>query len=281
VHFHEVGAVDSIIDIVGTVFGLNFFGISSLSVSSLPLGSGFADSMHGRIPVPSPATEAILKGVPVFDSGLAHEMVTPTGAALVKVLGNSYGSMPPMIIDAVGYGAGSRDLPDRPNLLRVLIGEDRSEPQVETVVELETNLDDMNPEWLGFLMDKLFEAGALDVVFCPIQMKKNRPATQVQVMCKTEDLNRIIETILTQTSSIGVRYRRCQRAFLKREMVKARTRYGQMAVKKIWDPNGAVRYMPEYEALKKAAVKTGVPLKDLYTHILSDMASLDTEHDSI
>ena len=185
VHFHEVGAVDSIIDIVGTLFGIEFLGITSISSSSLPLGSGFTKTGHGTIPIPAPATIALLKGVPVYDSGLKHELVTPTGAALVKELAGAFGSMPSMIVDSVGYGVGSRDLPDRPNLIRIILGEEQSEKQVETVVILEANLDDTSPEWSGFLMDRLFEAGALDVIFSPIQMKSLKlPSLQLKMSLK-------------------------------------------------------------------------------------------------
>jgi len=182
VHFHEVGAVDSIIDIVGTVYGLERLGITSLFVSPLPLGSGFVETAHGRIPIPAPATATLLEGVPVYDSGVHHEMVTPTGAALVKGLATSFGPMPPMMVEKIGYGVGTRDLSDRPNLARILIGHMQTEGQVDTVIILEANIDDTSPEWLGFLMDRLFDAGALDVVFCPVQMKKNRPGVQIQVM---------------------------------------------------------------------------------------------------
>ena len=175
VHFHEVGAVDSIIDIVGTVYGLDWLNINKLFVSPLPLGSGFAQSAHGTIPVPAPATLALLRGVPLMDGGTPHEMVTPTGAALIRGLAGSFGPMPPMTLDAIGYGVGSRDLPDRPNLLRILIGRDQPGDATETVVVLETNVDDTSPEWLGFLMERLLNARALDVAFIPVQMKKGRP----------------------------------------------------------------------------------------------------------
>ncbi len=269
VHFHEVGAVDSIIDIVGTVFGIDFFGISSLSVSSLPLGSGFTHSMHGRIPVPSPATIAILKGVPVFDSGLEYEMVTPTGAALVKILGDSYGSMPPMTIDTIGYGAGSRELPDRPNLLRILIGEDQSEPQNETVVILETNLDDMNPEWLGYLMDKLFEAGSLDVVFCPIQMKKNRPGILVQVMGKPQHLDILMDILFRESTSLGVRYRYSQRRVRKGKLFKITSPWGKMTVKKATLSDGAAYLVPEYDECCRIAENENIPLKEVYAWVVA------------
>jgi uncharacterized protein (TIGR00299 family) protein len=182
VHFHEVGAVDSIVDIVGSVLGMEFLGIGTACASSLPLGSGFVETAHGRIPLPAPATVALLKGIPVHDSGLKEELVTPTGAALVKSLARSFGCLPAMVIEKVGYGVGSRNLTDRPNLLRILIGQEQGAANEETIVILESNLDDTNPEWLGFLMERLFEAGALDVVFSPGYMKK-KPARCPRPCC--------------------------------------------------------------------------------------------------
>ena len=182
VHFHEVGAVDSIIDIVGTLIGIEHLNLGSIYASHIPVGSGFVETAHGTIPVPAPATIELLKGVPIYDSEIRHEMVTPTGAALLSSLVNSFGSMPPIIVQTVGYGAGKKDFHEQPNLLRILIGKQQSGQNVETVVVLETNLDDMNPEWLGHLMDRLFDAGALDVVFSHVHMKKNRPGIKIQVI---------------------------------------------------------------------------------------------------
>lgn len=269
VHFHEVGAIDSIIDIVGTVFGLDFFNISTLSASNLPLGSGFVKTMHGRIPVPSPATVAILKGIPIIDSGLEYEMVTPTGAALVKILADSFGSMPPMFIDTIGYGAGSRELPDRPNLLRILIGRENAVKGTETVVMLETNLDDMNPEWFGYIMDQLFDAGALDVVFSPIQMKKNRPGTLVQIMGNPQDLDSLMDILFRESTALGIRYRYNQRRVRKSAIVEIQTPWGKMAAKQTELPNGDKRLIPEYEACKSVATRQGVPLKEIYEWINS------------
>jgi uncharacterized protein (DUF111 family) len=172
IHFHEVGAADSIIDIVGAVYGIERMNISSLYSSALPLGYGFVDTDHGRIPLPAPATIALLIGIPVYDSGLKRELVTPTGAALAKGLVKSFGAMPPMTVERVGYGVGSMDLTDRPNLLRIMIGEETRDELVDTVTVLEANLDDTNPEWLGFLMDRLL-AECIGRRLLPAQMKKN------------------------------------------------------------------------------------------------------------
>jgi uncharacterized protein (TIGR00299 family) protein len=269
VHFHEVGAVDSIIDILGTVFGIECLGIDTLYASTLPVGSGFVETDHGRIPVPAPATMALLEGVPVYGSGLKQELVTPTGAALVKGLARSFGTLPPMTVEKVGYGAGTRDLPDRPNLLRIIIGRDQSVQHVETVVNLEANLDDTSPEWLGFLMDRLFDAGALDVVFCPVQLKKNRPGILIQVMGRPEQKDELMDILFTESTTLGVRFQLTQRRILKRSSVVIDSPWGKMLVKKVVGPDGAASFLPEYEACRKIAEEEKVPLKQVYYWVIS------------
>ena len=269
VHFHEVGAIDSIIDIVGTVFGIEFLKINAIYASALPLGSGFVDTRHGRIPIPSPATIALLKGVPVYDSGLKHELVTPTGAALVKGLADSFGSMPSMMVDRVGYGVGSRDLPDRPNLLRIVMGRDHNQRQVETVVMLEANLDDTYPEWLGYIMDRLFQAGALDVVFSPIQMKKNRPGTQIQVMGRPEQMDNLMNILFRESTTLGIRFRYTQRKILERSQIEIESPWGKMRVKKITNPDGSSFFQPEYEACRKIAEEKSIPIREIYFWVMS------------
>ncbi len=268
VHFHEVGAVDSIIDIVGTIYGIEFLEISSLFVSPIPLGSGFAETSRGRIPIPAPATIELLKGVPVFHSGIQHEMVTPTGAALVKGLASSFGPMPPMVVQNVGYGAGKRDLPDRPNLLRILIGDQQSEQEVETVVALETNLDDTSPEWLGYLMDRLFEAGALDVVFCPVQMKKNRPGVQIQVMGRPDQRDTLMEILFRESATLGIRFQYTQRKVMKRSTVEVDSPWGRIQVKKVMNMDGSHFFQPEYEVCRELALKNDRPLREIYSWIM-------------
>ena len=269
VHFHEVGAVDSIIDILGAVFGIECLGIDTLYASSLPVGSGFVETDHGRIPVPAPATMALLEGIPVYGSGLKQELVTPTGAALVKGLASSFGTLPPMTVEKVGYGAGTRDLPDRPNLLRIIIGRDQSEQQIETVVNLEANLDDTSPEWLGFLMDRLFDAGALDVIFCPVQMKKNRPGVLVQVMGRPEQKDELMDILFMESTTLGVRFQFTQRRILERSAVVINSPWGKMLVKKVVGPDGASSLLPEYEACRKIAEEEKVPLRQIYYWVIS------------
>ena len=266
VHFHEVGAVDSIIDIVGTVYALEILGIERLLVSPLPLGSGFVKTAHGRIPVPAPATLALLKGVPVLNSGVQQEMVTPTGAALATGLAASFGPMPPMVVQNVGYGVGSRELPDRPNLLRIIIGHEEHGKQTDTVVVLETNLDDMRPEGLGYLMERLFRAGALDVVFLPVQMKKNRPGVQVQVIGRPEQKNRLMEIMVQETTTLGIRFRYSQRMVLERNQEAVESPWGKISVKRVIR-NKSTHLVPEYDVCREIALKNNIPLRDIYQWI--------------
>ena len=264
IHFHEVGAVDSIIDIVGTVWALERLDIGSLCVSALPLGSGFVMTAHGKIPVPAPATIALLKGIPIFESGIPHEMVTPTGAALIKGLATSFGSMPPMVVREIGYGVGTRDLPDRPNLLRIFIGEEQSGKTVDTVVVLETNVDDISPEWLGYLMDRLFDAGALDVIFFPIQMKKNRPGVQIQVIGRPDKKELLMEIMARETATLGIRFRYSQRRVLPRSFSEVDSPWGKIKVKKVMLEQGSPLLVPEYDVCKKIASKNNIPMREVY-----------------
>jgi hypothetical protein len=273
VHFHEVGAIDSIVDIVGSVLGMEYLGIGTACASSLPLGSGFVETAHGRIPLPAPATVALLRGIPVHDSGLKEELVTPTGAALVKGLVHSFGPLPPMVIEKVGYGVGSRNLADRPNLLRILIGQAQGGAHEETVVILEANLDDTNPEWLGFLMERLFEAGALDVVFSPGYMKKNRPAVLVHVMGKPHQKDQLMDLLFSESTTLGVRFHFTQRRILERFSVEMDSPWGRIKVKKVFRPDGSFHLLPEFEECRRIAKEKGLPMKDVYSWIMTQRGS--------
>ncbi len=264
VHFHEVGAVDSIVDILGALIGMECMEIQSLHVSPIPLGKGFIQTAHGTLPVPAPATMEMLKDIPVYDSGVNQEMVTPTGATLVKCLGTSFGPMPPMVVCSVGYGVGKRVLPDRPNMLRILVGHPSFEPQVETVVVLETNLDNTNPEWVGHLMDRLMSAGALDVSFFPIQMKKNRPGVQIQVIGRADHRQNLTDIIFRESRTLGVRFRYSQREILKREEKEVDSPWGKLRVKQIFTKEGMPSFRPEYDACRKIALEQDIPLKEIY-----------------
>lgn len=268
IHFHEVGAVDSIVDIVGTVLGIEHMGIAELYVSPVPLGEGFVETHHGKIPLPAPAAVELLKGIPVRGTAVKEELVTPTGAALLKGLAKGFGVMPPMVIDHVGYGVGGRTLPDRPNLLRIVIGRSSTE-ETDTIVILEANLDDTNPEWLGFIMDRLFRAGALDCVYLPVQMKKNRPGTTIQVIGRPEQKDSLMEILFSESTTLGVRFRFSERKTLKRSFAELDSPWGKLAVKRVTRPDGSTLLLPEYEACRAVAEERNIPLQEVYYWVIS------------
>ncbi|MFH2092832.1 MAG: nickel pincer cofactor biosynthesis protein LarC [Pseudomonadota bacterium] len=283
IHFHEIGGVDSIVDIIGSFIGIEYLGITKVYASMIPLGSGFVECAHGKIPVPVPATIAILKDIPVVASDATTEIVTPTGAAIIATLAESFGPMPPMRVKQVGYGSGKRQTGSAlPNLLRIVLGEQESATGSaaifkERIQVIKTNIDDMSPEGMGFLMETLFEQKALDVTYVPVQMKKNRPGVQIEVMCKSEDLDNLIFLILSSTSSIGVRHHECDRSFIAREKVDAATSFGQLQAKKIVRPDGRVEIIPEYDVVAKIAREKNMAFKDVYNRILLDANFLDTK----
>ncbi|MCF8060903.1 MAG: nickel pincer cofactor biosynthesis protein LarC [Deltaproteobacteria bacterium] len=264
VHFHEVGAADSIVDIVAAVLGVEALGIERLVCSPLPLGSGFVKSRHGIIPVPAPAALALLRGVPVKDAGLEAETVTPTGAALARVLCDGFGSMPSLELEGMGYGVGSRDLPDRPNLLRIVLGEAAAEARSDMVVLLEATLDDNPPEWTGHLAEQLFEAGALDVWLVPVQMKKNRPGVLVQAVARPGDRDRLADVILRESTTLGVRFQLMERRVLERETAELESPWGLLEVKRARGTDGVWRILPEYEACRRVAREHGLALREVY-----------------
>jgi len=274
IHFHEVGAVDSIIDIVASVVGIYLLGIDKLFVSRMPVGKGIITSAHGKIPLPSPATIALLEGIPIYDSGQEVEMITPTGAALISSLCSSFGPMPSMIVERVGYGVGSRTLADMPNLLRILIGNDIDKQRSETVVVLESNLDDMSPELLGYLMDRLFDAGAKDVTFSHIQMKKNRPGIQLQVIGQSEDKDRLSNIIFKESTTLGIRFNYSQRSILTRGEMMVESPWGEMRVKKVSNQGGKTALLPEYEECRRVAKANNLALRDVYAWA----AALSSDH---
>jgi len=280
VHFHELGGIDAIVDIVGAALCLEFLGIEAIESSRVPLGSGFVRSRHGVLPVPAPATLAILKGVPVYGSDATFELVTPTGAAIVATVSRAFGKMPEMIVDRVGYGAGSHVSESAPNLLRVVIGRapeaDAASPagcEDDTVLVLETDIDDMNPEVLGYTAERLFAAGALDVILHPVYMKKNRPGTLLQVLCRQREKNRLIGCILSETTSLGVRYYHARRRILKRAKAFVQTPFGRVQVKKIIELSGRVRLAPEYDSCREIAAERGIPIQKIYDAVLKETGS--------
>ena len=274
VHFHEVGAVDSIVDIVGTVCGLEALGIDQIVFSPLPLGSGFVHCQHGRLPVPAPATVNILKDVPIYGTQIQNELVTPTGALFARCLASSYGPIPEMTIVKSGYGAGSRALADRPNLLRIILGDNFKETHTNTLFEsvgvMETHIDDMSPECLSYAMSKLMSSGALDVVIIPVQMKKNRSGHQLQVICLPSDIHRLTDMILQETSTIGVRYQIVQRKVLKRKQVSVQTKWGCIDAKEIVQPYGSTRLTPEFDSCQELAKEKGINIQQVYQTFYHD-----------
>jgi uncharacterized protein (TIGR00299 family) protein len=265
VHLHELGGVDTIVDVVGALVGLDALGIEAVYASPLPLGRGFVRGAHGQIPLPAPATVALLKGVPVVGSDLEVELVTPTGAALLSSLAVAFGPVPAMTLAAVGYGAGGRDLPI-PNVLRLLVGDQAApgDAAVEALVVLETNIDDLNPEIYDYTMARLFKAGALDVYLSPIQMKKNRPATLLRVLCQPGDADTLTTILFAETSTLGVRRNVVARHCLARSSHNVETPYGQVRVKVARWGDRQVKAAPEYDDCRRLAESSGVPLREVY-----------------
>ena len=279
VHFHEVGSIDAIVDVVGTALGIDYLGIEKIVASPVPLGRGFVTCSHGQLPVPAPATLAILAGVPVYGSDIPHELVTPTGAAILTGLAQRFGPMPDMVITRIGYGAGQREIEDKPNLLRIILaaGSETSTDsdgalQEDRISIVETCIDDMNPELFGHLMDRLFADGALDVYWIPVYMKKNRPGTMLQVLCKEDGKTTVIERILSETTTLGVRYYSARRRLLWRDQLDVETKFGTIPVKRIKDPQGHIRHVPEYEVCRKIALENNLPLRLVYDTVAREAA---------
>jgi uncharacterized protein (TIGR00299 family) protein len=266
VHFHEVGAVDAMVDIVCAAVGAEALGVDEIICSSLNVGGGMVKCAHGTFPVPAPATVELLKDAPVYSSGLQAELVTPTGAAIVKTLASRFAAFPEMKIEKSGYGAGSRDFPGHPNVVRLTIGEAASNALAaktasETITVLEANLDDLNPQVFGYVLDRLFEDGALDAFAMPVQMKKNRPGTLLTVLCKPEDSSRLTQLVFSETTTLGVRRRDEMRQTLARRWESVGTPWGEVRIK-IASMNGTVtNYAPEYEDCRRIAAEHHVPLK--------------------
>ncbi|HSQ13506.1 MAG TPA: nickel pincer cofactor biosynthesis protein LarC [Candidatus Deferrimicrobium sp.] len=271
VHFHEVGATDSIVDIVAAAIGVRELAIDQLHFSRIPLGHGLTRSQHGPLPVPGPATMELLKGLPTFGIDLDSEMVTPTGAALLKVLGSSFGDQPAMTIDKIGYGTGQKEFPNRPNLFRLSIGTNAANLQHEEMLVIETNIDDMNPQHFDHVMERLFAAGARDVFMAPIQMKKNRPATLLTVICELAQRDRLATVILQETTTIGVRYYPVGRILLARAAKKVKTRFGEVTVKIVTQPDGSRRATPEYDDLKRIAAAKRISLKKIHDEVMRQL----------
>ncbi len=271
IHFHEVGAVDAIVDIVGACIGFSALGIEKFACSPLNVGGGTAKMAHGVLPVPAPATANLLQGKPTYSNGVQRELVTPTGAAIVATLCDSFGPQPPMTVGAIGYGAGTADLEGQPNVLRIMIGEsaEKAVPGYdEEIAVIEANLDDMNPQIYGYFLERALAAGALDVYTTPVQMKKNRPGTLLTVLCKPQDTNALMSLIFAETTTFGARTYRAQRRALPRESVNVTTSYGDVRIK-LSRVNGRILHVaPEYDDCRKLALEKNVPLQQVINEAL-------------
>ena len=268
VHFHEISGVDTIIDVVGALVGLKLLNIEKIQSSKLNTGSGFVEFSHGKWPVPAPATAEILKGVPVYATDCKAELVTPTGAAIICTIADAFGDLPEMTTESIGYGAGSQDL-EHPNVLRVFIGERKTQAAIEqdTVSILETNIDDMNPQFYDNILEELLQNGALDVYLTNVSMKKNRPGIQLTVLTRPEDEDKFAQFIFRNTTSIGVRIRQEKRKKLNRTIEEVDTKFGKVKFK-ISSLNGEVlNRTPEYEDCKRISKKQNIPLKAIYKEI--------------
>lgn len=270
IHFHEVGAVDAIVDIVGACLGFESLGIEQFASSALNVGGGTAKMAHGILPVPAPATARLLQGKPTYSNGVQKELVTPTGAAIVATLCTHFGPQPPMSVSSIGYGAGTADLEGQPNVVRIMIGESVEKAVAgfdEEIAVIEANLDDMNPQIYGYFQEKALAAGALDVYSTPVQMKKNRPGILLTLLCRPHDTGALMDLLFSETTTFGARTYRAQRRTLPREWVSVHTQFGEVRMK-ISRANGHIRQAaPEFEDCKKIAEQHHVPL-----HLVMDEA---------
>jgi len=278
VHFHELGAVDSLVDIVGCALGLHHLEVERVRCSALPTGKGWVRTEHGVYPVPPPAVAEILIGVPCYSGDSPTETVTPTGAAIVKACAGEFGDMPEMVVEKVGHGAGTREL-EVPNLLRMFLGEAAEEPAPRelTAYLVETNIDDMNPEIYDHVLDLLFEAGASDAWLTPIHMKKNRPAVCLQALVGPERLERVREVVFRETSALGLRVIRVSKEEARRDFITVETPWGQVRVKRGMRGREIVNLSPEYEDCRELAKRSGVPLKRVFEEALSEARRLTEE----
>ncbi len=263
VHFHEIGAIDSIVDVTAACAALHIMGIEEVRATRVNVGEGFIESGHGTLPVPAPATAALLAGAPVYSSGIRAELATPTGAAILARFVKRWGPLPEMRLAAAGYGAGTRDLPI-PNVLRVFIGEIEASAGYETILSIETNIDDMNPEFYQHVFESLLESGALDVYTTPIIMKKSRPGVKLTVLAREEDRDALARVVFAETTTAGVRIARLDRLVLQRETRRVATVYGEIGIKVLSSGGFPVTISPEFEDCRAAAKTLGVPLRKVY-----------------
>lgn len=263
IHFHEIGGLDSIVDIAGAIWGVSQIGVDAIHVSKVNVGGGFVKCEHGTLPVPAPATAALMKGKPVFSYGVEKELLTPTGAALLTSLGSKFGEMPAMKVERIGYGAGRDDF-SHPNVLRLMVGTVSETSGREKVTVIETNIDDMNPQFYDYVMERLFELDVLEVFLTPILMKKNRPGTLLTVICLPDKRPSVAEFLLKETTTLGLRWREEERDKANREIRVLQTKYGKIRFKiALWEGK-IVNFSPEYDDCKRTALKKRIPIKDVF-----------------
>jgi hypothetical protein len=270
VHFHEVGAMDAIIDVVGACIGFELLGIEKFACSRIHVGSGFVRMAHGKFPVPPPAVTELLKNFPIYSTEIEGELITPTGAAIISTVCESFGQIPEMVVEKTAYGAGLRDYENFPNVLRLIIGEisPQRRRDAENLILIETNIDDLSPQNLGFVMERAFEIGCLDCWFTPIQMKKNRPAVMISILCNAEKREVLTEVLFAETSTLGVRVTEIERNCLPRETVKIETIYGEIDVKIAHFGEKIINAKPEYDQMREFAVKSKKSLREIEREIL-------------
>jgi uncharacterized protein (TIGR00299 family) protein len=266
IHFHEVGALDAIIDVVGACIGFELLEVERFVCSELHVGSGMVEMAHGRFPVPPPAVAEILKDAPIYSSDIKGELVTPTGAAIISTVCSEFGALPRMKVERTGYGAGTREYQNFPNVLRLMLGEDDAKTEAagdERLVIVETNIDDMSPQIYGHVMEEALKRGALDCYFAPVQMKKNRPGVLISILCRASERDAMCELLLTETTTLGVRFYEVMRRALERTVVKVETEFGAIDVKVAHLDGRVIKEMPEYEQCRAAAAKANVPLQQV------------------
>jgi uncharacterized protein (TIGR00299 family) protein len=264
IHFHEVGALDAIVDVVGACIGFELLNVERFVCSELHVGSGMVEMAHGRFPIPPPAVAELLRDAPVYASDIKGELVTPTGAAIISTVCAEFGPLPKMRIERTGYGAGGREYENFPNVLRLIVGESTAEASSdERLVIIETNIDDMSPQVYGHVMEEALRRGALDCYLTPVQMKKNRPGTLLSVLCRPADRDRLCQFLLAETTTLGVRFYEVTRRALERETVKVETEFGEINVKVARLGGAVIKGMPEYEECRAAAERACVPLLEV------------------
>lgn len=274
VHFHEVGALDAIIDIVGCCICFEKLGIERFVASKIHVGSGFVEMAHGKFPVPPPAVAEILKSAPIYSTEIVGELVTPTGAAIIATVCESFGPLPEITVEKVSYGAGTREYKDFPNAIRLFVGETDESTTVDRLLFIETNVDDITGQTLGYVMERAFEKGALDCWFTPIQMKKNRPATQISILCPRDTRTAMLELLYLETSTLGARVVEVERDCLPRDSRKIVTRFGEITVKVAKYQDRVVSAKPEYDELKLRAAEFGLPLLTIESEVAAIIGKL-------